>query len=767
MHPLTKYILLAVVLLGLASCEKPGPGGFVPGDEVPEEQKSPLTLSVGLGEADASSKADTRASDGMLTKAITVKPDDDNRLGELPEGTALYMVMVSSKKDTSPEQVKYTVTKGVTVAANENKVSLISFAETGCTRYWDDTFARDAQIAVYAACSPGRTDVIQIGEATKYPYTDADNKPIFPTSGAWSETEKGLTIANWSVSSAQTAETLKNEDLCYSNNISVHADATAKDERLKFRSDLAQSDPNYRKFDKGHLCFYHALSKITFNIIQGDGFTDEEFKFNEGTNIKLTGFNTKNAEFDIKTGEFTGTYTSETINTIAQRETPAAITGCRFTLDALVMPTTDLSSTAKGDISLIIAHNQYDISKKDLLDRISDEDKTAHLTDGKKLKPGVHYIFTFRIGKTKVDKIDACIVDWESVSAEEMSPSNARIKLTLEERGDAVNPSESIGIYRAEDNPQDISDDHENYNWKTGYVGNSNTFRYSDGSWGLANKWYWTDNKTYYHFRAVIPSNKEVMQSPEDDPVSPDCDYITLSSAATSDYYVDVRWGAPFRDVANNETADSFKFKYDLDNGFDQTLADTDKKQLYQAIGPTEDRIKLTLFHLMCDVTFVIKSTVADDEVKLNDGTNETKVELLDYHQDARVLMSTAKVETTGDAAGATAMTFVKHTAKDDSTPAKSEYHYYPVPQSLVGVKLRITTPDKNQYIVDMANVSKTDYSNKNFADPYTGGKVDKWYPGFRYTYSFTLKKTGVENLQATIVGWEDVSAGDDNVQIQ
>ena len=764
MHPLTKYILPAVVLLGLASCEKPGPGGFVPGDEVPLGEKTPLVLSVGLGEADASSKADTRACDGTLTKAITVKPDDDNRLGELPEGTALYMVMVSSKKDTSPEQVKYTVTRGVTGASNENKVSLISFAETGCTRYWDDTFARDAQIAVYAACSPGRTDVIRIGEATKYPYTDENGNPVFPTSGAWSATSNSLTIANWSVSSAQTAETLKNEDLCYSNNISVHADANAEDERLKFRSDLEQSDPNYRKFDKGHLCFYHALSKITFNIIQGEGFTDEEFKFNEGTNIKLTGFNTKNTEFDIKTGEFTGTYTSETINTIAQRD--ADVSGCRFTLDALVMPGTDMSNEAKGDISLIIAHNQYDISKKDLLDRISDEDKTAHLTNGTELKPGVHYIFTFRIGKTKVDKIDAAIVDWESVSAEEMSPSNARIKLSLEERGDAVSTSESIGIYRAEDNPSDISDTHESYNWNSGYVGNGNTLSHSNGSWGLENKWYWQDNRTFYHFRAVMPSTAVVAQSGADDPVSPDCDYVALSSAATVDNYVDVRWGAPFRDVADNEDPDSFKFQYDLDNGFDQTLEGTDRKQLYQAIGPTEDRIKLTLFHVMSDVTFIIKSTVSDDEVILNNGT-AAQVELLNYHQNARVLMGTGKVETTGVADAQTTMTFVEHTTKTGSTPAQSKYHYYPVPQSLAGVKLRITTPDKNQYIVDMANVNKTSYSNTNFADPYTGGKVDKWYPGFRYTYTFTLRKTGVENLQATIVGWEDVSAGDDNVQIE
>ena len=753
MHFLKKYILPAVVLLGLASCEKPGPGGFVPGDVVPEGEKSPLVLSVGLGEADAS------------TKAVTVKPDGDSKLGELPKGTALYMVMVSSKKDSSPEQVKYTVTKGVTGAPNGEKISPISFSEKGCTRYWDDTFARDAQIAVYAACSPGRTDVIKIGNAAKYPYTDGDGNPIFPTSGAWSATANDLKIKDWSVSSAQTAQTLKNEDLCYSNNISVHADTNTVDERLKFRSDLEQSDPNYRKFDKGHLCFYHALSKITFNIIQGEGFTDEEFKFNAETNIKLTGFMTANTEFDIRTGEFTGDFTSEIINTIAQRE--AAASGCKFTLDALVMPTTDMSIGDKDDISLIISHNKYDISRKDLLDRISEGDKSAHLTDGTKLKPGVHYIFTFRIGKTKVDKIDAAIVDWESVSAEEMSPSNARIKLSLEERGDAVNDSESISIYRAEDNPEEISDTHESYYWTSGYVGNGNTFRYNNGAWGLENKWYWPDNKTFYHFRAVMPSTAVVEQSGADDPVSQRCDYVALSSAATDRDYVDVRWGAPFRDVAENEASDNFKFKYGLDKGFDQTLEGTDKNQLYQAIGPTEDRIKLTLFHMMSDVTFIIKSTVSDNEVILNDGDNNAKVELLSYHRNARVLMGTGKVETTGYATAPIDVTFVDHTSKNGSTPAQSKYHYYPVPQSLEGVKLRITTPDKNQYIVDMANVNKTSYSNNNFADPYTGGKVDKWYPGFKYTYTFTLRKTGVENLQATIVGWEDVSAGDDNVQIE
>ena len=66
----------------------------------------------------------------------------------------------------------------------------------------------------------------------------------------------------------------------------------------------------------------------------------------------------------------------------------------------------------------------------------------------------------------------------------------------------------------------------------------------------------------------------------------------------------------------------------------------------------------------------------------------------------------------------------------------------------------------------DVLTSTPPTYSNVSYP-AYEGNKVSWWHPGIRYTYTFTLTKTGIENITANIVGWEEVTAGDDNVQIQ
>ena len=71
-----------------------------------------------------------------------------------------------------------------------------------------------------------------------------------------------------------------------------------------------------------------------------------------------------------------------------------------------------------------------------------------------------------------------------------------------------------------------------------------------------------------------------------------------------------------------------------------------------------------------------------------------------------------------------------------------------------------------------MKDVVATTVSQKNIKNPYTADengkfKIDRWYPGFKYTYTFRLKKKGIEDIKVTILGWEEVEAGNDNVQIQ
>ena len=717
-------IIMALSLQALVACSDDAivSGGY-------DEGKTSIELMVGgVGEGNAA-----------RSRAITKDPENVAKRGVLPAGTALYMVM---KSEDASSKLLYSVTKGVTGTADAKKISPIDFTETGCTRYWDDCFARNANLTIYAACSPGSTKVIEIGGKTVYPWTS------MPTTGAWSNTEISPTVADWTVSANQTATTLLDEDLCYSNNISKYTEGTEQDKRLKFNSGT-------RKFDQGNLCFYHALSWITFEIIRDEeSFTAEEFQFATGTNIKLTNFYTENTLFHIPTGEFTGTYSSQVIQTMAKRAT--ATTGSAFTLDALVMPTTDMSSTTKGDIHLIIANNEYNLSKKELLDKIQESDKTNHLIEEKKLKPGVHYVFKLRIGKTKIKDITATILEWETVTADTHTPSNAKVILNLEDRG----TKQDAYIYRAAETTTNITGDilseaGKGYVWDTGYEG-PNVYKASGNT--LHSTWYWPDNKTFYHFRAIAPQS-----APAPTTVG-DKDCVALASGDT---YTDVCWGAPFPEMEpGNPSSNTTKFVYDLNNGF----AGTNGHQIHYAIGATESPLKLLLFHMMSDVTINISSVGGEAKVDLGNGTSTTtKIELKNIYTKGRVQLGNGLVLGTGTQTGT--HPFPLKGLKDGTTLTWSNYGA--IPQSLAGVVLEITTPDHNHYLIDLANVkaSASNISSKNVQNPYAivDGKctINRWYPDYKYTYSFTLSKKGVTGITCTILEWEEVTADDEVIQIQ
>ena len=712
-------IIMVLSLQAFVACNDDaiGFGGY-------DEGKTSIELSVGgVGEVNAS-----------RMRAITKDPNEVAKRGIIPAGTALYMVMES--QDAGANKL-YSVTKGVTGTADAEKFSPISFSEEGCTRYWDDCYARNAQLTIYAACSPGSSKVIEIGGKSVYPWTS------MPTTGAWSNTVISPTIVDWTVSDNQTTETLRDEDLCYSNNISKYTEGTEQDKRLKFNSST-------RKFDHGNLCFYHALSWITFEIIRDtESFTAQEFQFATGTNIKLTNFYTKNTEFDIPTGEFTGAYSSQTIATMAQRAT--ATTGSAFTLDALVLPTTDMNSTTKGDIHLIIANNEYNLSKKELLDKIQELDKTNHLIEEKKLKPGVHYVFKLRIGKTKIKEITATILDWETVTATEHTPSNAKVILNLEDR---TGTKENAYIYRAAETTANITGDilseGKGYVWATGYEG-PNAYTASGNT--LNSTWYWPDNKTFYHFRAIAPQAAPAPTTVD----GKDC--VALTSGDPP--YTDVCWGAPFPKMEP-----STKFVYSLTNGF----AGTDGHQIHYAIGATESPLKLLLFHVMSDVTFNISSVDGEAKVDLGDGeSTATKIELKNIYTKGRVQLGNGLVLGTDTQTGT--HPFPLKGLKDGTTLTWSNYGA--IPQPLAGVVLEITTPDHNHYLIDLANVkaSASNISSKNVQNPYAivDGKctINRWYPDYKYTYSFTLSKKGVTGITCTILDWEEVEADDEVIQIK
>lgn len=730
-----KQFVYILSLLVFVACSDDATTDITMGD------KTPIELSVG------------GMDDGAATRAV-ITDGSGKTLVAMSEGTGIRISMMSEYNTTftgeswafqGARATKYCTTLGTAEAPSDNKAP-INFGSN--IRYWDDAHARSSMLSLWGLAVPGKTTSDWTWKAKSVGKEVVDHM-------SWGTTETPTTIY-WAVSDNQSEASMAKEDLCFSNNL---ANNPASDKRLKFNSTT-------RKFDTGNMIFYHALTKFTIKIQCGDGFVGNgsDFQFTNkpietATNsFALNGFYGKGI-FDVKEGEFR-TSEGSTISSIYLQSTPhqKKDVGDYYVLSAYVLPGTDLQSTSVADaFSFTIDNNNYKISMQDLYNAISAHNSgsiNTVLGEGKKLLAGVNYVFTFTVEKTKISGITAQIQEWGEVKADNITPSNARINLKLEERGTEV--TSSVDFYRALDPDNTaITDTYIGYNWNTGYTlsGNKAEATYDVNQWTISN-WYWPDNTSFYHFRAVGDGSTTSPEPPTPQTDATGGDYFVLTAGES---YKDYTWGAPFLDDLDDEVAGSFQWTYSTQNGFDGTASN--QHQIYHGIGPTNSVIKILMFHMMSDVTIKIKTTTGEDKVTLVDGTNKTTAVLKNLHTSGKVLMGNGLVQTTGSA--------VDVTVNLEGSSVLSWNNYGAIPQDLSSVELVITTPDNNLYKVAMKDVIGTSYTNNNIKNPYSADKINYWYPGFKYEYTFTLSKKKIENITATILDWETVTAGDDNVQIQ
>lgn len=788
--------------LALTACSDEVTNTLTP--DLPIGEKTPIELSVGGVD---SPNAATRA---VITDGTdkTLKPFDVN--------TKIFMVMKSEYGTTdfndpdNPHVAKYTVTRGDVTA---NSTSVV-FDDTN-KRYWDDAHARSSQLDIWAYAQMGQSwtectfEVPNSGGTGMDAYKDQKYQTTNKPSPVWSKGADGEiypAIRTWRASHYtsgdnkyfQDATSVMCQDLLFSNNLTnnpvYNPSSSAPDNRLKFNFTTRK----FPQAGEAQMIFYHAMSKITIHIKKGDGYTDADpFAFTTG-NVKLMGFNTEGL-FNIKTGQFEYIHEHYDIPQIYKWNTAAD--GDAYTLQALVIPNVDGNADGLTDANsrlvddsnaksfeFVIDNNKYEISQDQLYEALKAKTENASIVANDKvdLEAGKHYIFTFTVGKTQIKNITAQVAEWEEVVAEDTDASNARIKLNLEERGTDLNSSDTYSFYRAEkNNPGEINDDYTTYDWKTGYKGNviSPTYVAASGTvpahWTTS--WFWDNSLNFYHFRALAEMVGTTKKAVTDNVVTDatNGDYLTLSHCekTSTTSYTDILWGAPMKDYAQNEVSDVANLKWSYGPttyGFDglDTKAD-DAHQIYKAIGPTKDAIKLILFHMMSDVTFKIQTTTGAEKVNLGDGnTEKTTIELQKIHTTGKLYMGNGLVLGSTDNVANSCYSFEATPAPDSETKIITWPHYGAIPQDLTNVVLVITTPDHNQYKVAMKEVLAESISNYNLANPYKKKvgdkyKIDRWYPGFKYTYTFTLKKTGITDLQVTILDWETVEAGNQEVVIQ
>ena len=223
--------------------------------------------------------------------------------------------------------------------------------------------------------------------------------------------------------------------------------------------------------------------------------------------------------------------------------------------------------------------------------------------------------------------------------------------------------------------------------------------------------------------------------------------------------------GNPFKSI--NVTSGD-RLTYSLTTGFDNTgTGETPTHQISKAIGPTTETINMVMFHMMSDVTIQLTTTDDDDKVTLTGAT----VQLTYIHPTGQVKMGNGLVTPTGDPTNVNGTVSLVNSVY--------QWHYGFVPQSLTDVNgttndvvLTITTTDGNRYIVDMESVVATTVGNNLIANTYSKDSnnkyiINRWYPNYKYTYTFNLKKSGVETISATLANWESVTANSQDVYIQ
>ena len=210
--------------------------------------------------------------------------------------------------------------------------------------------------------------------------------------------------------------------------------------------------------------------------------------------------------------------------------------------------------------------------------------------------------------------------------------------------------------------------------------------------------------------------------------------------------------------------------KYDVDKGYEDFI--------YYAIGATESTIKLQEFHMMSQVDIVLTTTTGLDKVSLYDKDTKTgtTVKITKIFKKGQVEMGRGLVSKTGDRSDYDVKTpdqtseDTYYQTKPSEGAAKSKvYSSLVIPQALVEadvyVGLEIQTPDKNMYYVVQKLSEITAGVTTPADDGYNhtnGEKIKRWYPGHHYTYTLTLKKTGIDKITCSLANWKEISGSSD-----
>lgn len=774
-----RYIpaLLAAAALGLSACsteELPDNGGNSNGKTAIEFAMS-NTGGIGMSlDSRAAASDASRAGFGADTRIV---------------------MRIGSQNTETPSDIKYTRTTATAskqVTTGTQDYSTVTFAQGTEMRYWDDAHGRTSQLSVYAVAVPDKTDEDLI---------PVEKLNINPPSGSnWATEDASTATSNntiaWTVSTDQsTAGTVSDQDLCYSNNIQnggengvyrwsftkpqgyppfpgVDNISSLEDGVMKYTTPSA-SEPG--KFDRGHMIFRHALSRITVKLTAGDGFTqaDAPFAFTSADgNVYINNVPTSGT-FDIANGNWKDVATTSTINKMEVTK-QATQADKSYTLVANLLPGYQIrNGNATNMLQFELDDNRYNITEAMLYNALNGKSGITQ-NDGTKItmEQGLNYEIGITVKKQGIDNVTATIVNWATVTAEEQYPSNAYITLYLKTfNGTACKGFDFYRLNDPYDTPQTAEPSVKHYKWYTGYNtddkatltpvnAEGNTVDENDASFDhYKTNWYYDSNKAFYHFRTVNEGTTITTDAANGDYFA-----ITSSNVETNDPH----WGAPMHSSANITYAVSGDATATPPTGGFAS-------SIHWAIGSTKSQIKITELHMLSKINVILKTTDTDNKVTLHDGTTPAIVKLVRYFKDGKVELGRGLVTVTSDSRGSAEFK-TPDTFFEEENKKTHPYLFMAVPQLLSGsgsagdadfVGLEITTPDGNVYKINrLSEIEASAVGSEAGQGQAESQKILRWLPNHHYTYTFTLTKTGI-TATATVTKWNEVTAGDQDVSIE
>lgn len=632
-----------------------------------------------------------------------------SRAGFTSANTRIIAKIKSEKESENATETEWTVASLLASKDNDNNSESYSAVDYKLneSRFWDDTYGREAKVSVYAIAIADKETTL-LNNETLLKGVSATTPWIKKTE---SNNADNLSF-DFSVATNQNAEDTKcaNYDLVYSNNIVKKSDE--EDNRLWF------GHKDAGKFEKGQLHFNHAQTKVTVNLVSGEGYISPEDFTSQKTTVLFGNDDFKpytSGTFDISTGSWSNLKDEALLTMdatdVTENQTKIINNSCLF------MPGLSIGTADDHAITITVNGNRYYVSQALLLKALKAStdmpatDKPATDATSYILKQGMHYIFTINLNKTRVSFVKATLSDWQSVTGS-VATTNARISISVSqaESEDACN---DVALYRLRDAGNTIiTDEYVGKQWSGNY-GTAATLTPNDENSKYSTNWFFDDNTSYYHFRTV-KKGTEINYSTN----VHDDSYFTISCGTRG--ASDPHWGAP---MGNGTTT------YSSAEGF---------SNIYQAIGPTLNDIDIIEQHMLSQINVQLNTTNGDDKVDLEDA--QVVIENM-YHQ-GHVLMGNGRVVpvTTGENAKAN----VVMTAPIGE---ENNFTYDVVPQVISknneNVQLIITTKDNQKYVVNLSDV-------KNIPD---------WKPGHKYTYTFTLKKTGIANISVSLAPWQTEKA--------